>query len=231
MAALEHARQSAQEFPIISQKEARALGLTKCFTGKPCLRGHVAERWVGGGCIECGKIIRAKNAERTPALRAAWYQRNAESERARKAKRYAENPEKIREIKRRSAEKHRDKIKSYSREYYRKNHERLAQYGKSWRANNPEKRRILDRNRAAREQNAEGKFSVDDIKNLMSLQRSKCANCKGCLRHSYHIDHIIPLARGGTNWPKNLQLLCPPCNLRKNSKDPIDWAFENGRLV
>jgi 5-methylcytosine-specific restriction endonuclease McrA len=31
----------------------------------------------------------------------------------------------------------------------------------------------------------------------------------------FHIDHIIPVARGGTNHPDNLTLACPTCNLEK----------------
>jgi hypothetical protein len=39
---------------IISRDEARALGLKRFFTGKPCRRGHIAERSVSGGtCREC----------------------------------------------------------------------------------------------------------------------------------------------------------------------------------
>lgn len=37
-----------------SAKEARALGVTRYFTGKPCKRGHVSPRRTScGGCIEC----------------------------------------------------------------------------------------------------------------------------------------------------------------------------------
>lgn len=78
---------------------------------------------------------------------------------------------------------------------------------------------------------AEGKYTKKDIRQLMSAQRSKCANCKTPLKNGYHIDHIIPLISGGTNWPSNLQLLCPKCNCSKGAKDPIDWAQENGRLL
>jgi 5-methylcytosine-specific restriction endonuclease McrA len=33
-----------------------------------------------------------------------------------------------------------------------------------------------------------------------------------------HIDHVIPLAEGGTNALSNLQLLCAKCNLAKGKK-------------
>lgn len=37
---------------------ARARGLTTYFTGKPCLRGHIAKRWTGNGvCQTCFKAI------------------------------------------------------------------------------------------------------------------------------------------------------------------------------
>ena len=42
---------------------------------------------------------------------------------------------------------------------------------------------------------------------------------------------IKPLARGGTNQRTNLQLLCPPCNLSKSAKDPIDFMQSRGFLL
>jgi 5-methylcytosine-specific restriction endonuclease McrA len=41
----------------------------------------------------------------------------------------------------------------------------------------------------------------------------------------------MPLARGGTNHRRNIQILCPSCNLRKGWKHPIDFAQEMGRLL
>jgi hypothetical protein len=41
---------------IISRKEAKARGLVRYFTGKPCRHGHVAERYLNSGsCVDCQK--------------------------------------------------------------------------------------------------------------------------------------------------------------------------------
>jgi hypothetical protein len=45
---------SQEGHTIISRAEARALGLKRFFTGKPCRRGHIADRYVRGWtCREC----------------------------------------------------------------------------------------------------------------------------------------------------------------------------------
>lgn len=33
-----------------------------------------------------------------------------------------------------------------------------------------------------------------------------------------HVDHIVPLARGGADSEENLQLLCRTCNLHKGAR-------------
>ncbi len=79
--------------------------------------------------------------------------------------------------------------------------------------------------------NADGFYDKDYPKKLYILQKKKCANCKKSLKGKWHLDHITPIARGGTNWTWNLQILCPHCNCSKNAKDPFIWARENGRLL
>jgi len=43
-----------------------------------------------------------------------------------------------------------------------------------------------------------------------------CVACGG--RQQLHIDHIVPVAKGGVTDASNLQLLCAVCNLRKGAR-------------
>ncbi len=45
---------------------------------------------------------------------------------------------------------------------------------------------------------------------------ARCAIC-GATNGPWHIDHVFPFSKGGTNAPDNLQVLCAPCNLRKGA--------------
>ena len=75
---------------IISRDEARALGLKRFFTGKPCKRGHVAERWAcgggGGECVECslenGRKYRAADPERAREKWRKWRTAKLQRDRA-----------------------------------------------------------------------------------------------------------------------------------------------------
>jgi len=41
-----------------------------------------------------------------------------------------------------------------------------------------------------------------------------------CGRTAEHVDHIQPIARGGSDQRANVQALCAACNLRKGD-DPL----------
>jgi len=57
---------------------------------------------------------------------------------------------------------------------------------------------------------------------LIARDRGQCANCGanivGELRGVVHVDHIIPLFRGGCNDIVNLQILCDACNRQKSAE-------------
>jgi len=51
----------------------------------------------------------------------------------------------------------------------------------------------------------------------------ECAYCKTCLAEKYHIDHVLPISRGGNNNMNNLVVSCAACNLSKGQKLLGEW--------
>lgn len=202
---------------IISRAEANAAGLPRYFTGKPCKHGHVAERYTSyGGCVPCAFGFAYSYRERDPEWWASYM-----------AKWREENPGKPREYYWNEPEKYRKR----SRQNYHENKPRHRANNRRYKRENPEANVAREQRRRARERNAPGDHTADDVKRIYRQQRGRCLNCRASLKDGYHVDHIVPLARGGSNWPGNLQLLCPPCNIAKGAKDPIEWAQKNGRLL
>ena len=83
------------EIKIISRDEAKAQGLKRYFTGKPCKYGHVVERYATSkGCVECAsgyyRTQYEANPEKVHASSRAWKEANPEKVRAKKTKRYKE---------------------------------------------------------------------------------------------------------------------------------------------
>jgi len=100
-----------------------------------------------------------------------------------------------------------------------------------WDAENPEKKNANVRNRRARKAGNGGTHTADDIAALLVRQKGRCAECGTPLKKKYDVDHIKPIALGGSNDRRNLQLLCGPCNRAKGAKHPLRFAQEKGRLL
>lgn len=81
----------------------------------------------------------------------------------------------------------------------------------------------------ARKLNAEGQYSASDVKRIFSAQKGRCACCGK--KKKLTVDHIVPLTKGGSNWPRNLQGLCLNCNSQKNARDPIEFMRDRGALL
>ena len=181
--------------------------------------------------IKYRKEYYARNASAIAIKDRIYREANREHIACRKAEYSKRNAEKIKEYR----YKKRDISAAVFKAYREKNAEKIRESAKAYRAANPEKMAENWRNRRARKRSAEGSHTSADIRAIFLAQRGLCANCETKLfksgKQKYHVDHIMPLSRGGSNWPSNLQCLCPACNLSKNAKDPIKWAQENGRLL
>ena len=231
---------------IISRKEAKQKNLKRYFTGKPCLRNHIAERLVSTkSCVECNKIHEKK-----------YYSNpHVKSKRAEKDKRYKNNnSEKIRERDRKRSKtpeykarakeyNQRDYVKEkrriYNIEYREKNSERLKEkdrlYAKNVRRKNPQNRikeNIRRRMLLALKNNSKS-LSLEnllgcEIKFLIQYLEKKFLKGMSWNNHGeWHIDHIKPCASFDLSklseqkkcfYYKNLQPLWAKDNLSKGAK-------------
>lgn len=188
---------------IPSLNEAKKLGKSRYFTGRPCKNGHVAERRVKGRqCVECAK---EKDLETRP--KRIEYFKNYQKK----------NPDKAREASRKYNSNNREKRREENAKRRKRPDQKL-------------KRAQWQRARENSKRGFGGRVSREEIEEIRQSQKNKCAECRAKLK-DYHVDHIVPVCLGGSSDKSNLQLLCPPCNLRKGSKDPYEWAEENGRLL
>jgi 5-methylcytosine-specific restriction endonuclease McrA len=184
-------------------------------------------------CIaECSKAWYEKNREASLGKKAEYHALNKDKIKIRKIAYYKSNPDKLirqSEMSRTYRKRNPVTAKASAKRYYLTNLNKIKEYGKAWTALNRDKKRVYKNNRRCREQS--GRLSSDIVRRLLELQEGKCVSCKLPLGVNYHIDHIIPLVRGGLNIDSNVQLLHSTCNLQKGGKDPILYMQELGYLL
>lgn len=200
--------------PIVNRADAEINGLKYFFTGSPCIRGHIDQRFTSSrGCKTCSAQNRSKwrkeNHDRDKKISAKWRGANLEHKKAYQSRWDAENPH-------------------YKGYWYSINKDKKNEYVSEWQRQNPEKRSASERRRRGKLKNAKGTHTAQDVKDIYASQGGECVYCGADLSEGYHVDHIMPLVLGGSNWPENLQCLCPTCNLRKGPKHPDDWHKEIG---
>lgn len=120
----------------------------------------------------------------------------------------------------------------YWRTYRLRHPDKIRVSTNRWRAANPDKMRATWHRRRTAKASSEGSWTKEDIERIRLHQRNKCACCRVSFRKTgCEVDHIKPLARGGSNWPSNLQLMCKSCNSRKQAQDPLVFMRKQGRLL
>lgn len=130
-------------------------------------------------------------------------------------------------------EENADKVKEYSRKHYRnggrqrgidayrENPEKRLATNAKWAADNPEKIAQIRSRRRAYKYGTRASASCPRLQAVYIIARF--------LRDHGHdavVDHIVPLARGGTDTWDNLQVLTARENARKGAK--LDYAVAPG---
>jgi 5-methylcytosine-specific restriction protein A len=56
---------------------------------------------------------------------------------------------------------------------------------------------------------------------VAAKQEWRCGECKLLLEAAYEVDHIVPLAAGGSNEESNLRALCRRCHGLKTFRERL----------
>lgn len=232
-------------------------GLTRTLD---CFWSRYNRKGLESHCKDCKKCYqrsyRAKDRARFYSATQAWRNRNREHikeyNRQYRAEHAEELSEKEKEARANMTPEERVEKSEKAKEYYHKNRDILLKnargyyfdnldknredrqaYSREWTRKNPDKRQAQHALRKARKRNPDGVIeSLPSRNEILSEQGGMCAYCKAKGKSvEWHLDHIMPLARGGHHTADNVQVLCAPCNMSKKAKHPLDFASEQGRLL
>jgi 5-methylcytosine-specific restriction endonuclease McrA len=199
------------------------------------------ERYASGGCKPCKAKHHASNREARSKQRREHYAENREAvlERSRawaaehpeymreKGRRFhAANPEYAREASRRWRDEHPEQaayMREYGARYYEANRDGVrARHRLNYEANRAGANLRVVRRRV-RQREAVPVGRVDEVRAYEAgLRRAQVEyRARGI---DTHVDHIVPLARGGEHVPENLRLIRAADNLRK--KDKLDAELD-----
>ena len=182
------------------------------------------------------------NKERMNAYdRTRYGDRNKEGARRSYYRRKSENPELLKQQKAASYQKRKEWYRAYQRIWRDKNFEKIAardrlyhqthpevgkRSRKNWALRNRAKIREYENARRIRKMNAAADL-VGVREFYIRIENQDVLNCTYCgkliTRPDVHVDHIVPLSKGGEHAPNNLAVSCPKCNFSKNNRLLKEW--------
>ena len=139
----------------------------------------------------------------------------------------AANPGKDQEYKRNYYDANKRDVIERARRHYDANRDEVIKQVRRYQIANPGKRRAIARvasqRRRARASNQLGlqEVTAEVIGQRFGLFGHVCAYCGAS--GELHVDHFIPIAKGGSHAPENIVPACPSCNRRKNASEPEHW--------
>jgi len=110
-----------------------------------------------------------------------------------------------------------EKVREQGRRKYWRDPEKQNARASEWRKENPEKDRSYTHTRRALKKQGGGSFTASEWKALCEQYDNKCCY-PGCDRTDLHMDHVIPLSKGGSSDISNIQPLCGYHNMSKGTK-------------
>lgn len=164
-------------------------------------------------------------------------------ERTRYLKWYENNKQRVVDYQRKYKKDNPIATKKERQKYNKNNKEKIATIGKKWRENNRKKMATLKREWRIKNPTKDAEYNhkrrsllkdlltSEDINDILVKSKLKCYWCGTCCREGHHLDHYMPLSKGGKNIKDNIVVACPACNLSKGAKLPAEYANTKGRLL
>ena len=222
---LEHRRQYSQQRQkdpayVAAERKRAKVRYDRTRVPRLCLdcQTDISER--GNRALRCQPCVlelrRAKNRAYQRQLQLTYAGKASQREAARRSK---AKPE------------HQRRDRDYKRAYYRANPDFRARISEQ-RAS-PDGRKYqneYNRRRRARKVNQLGIITDYVRAKLDTIKRCGVCYERFSKSNPKHIDHVMPIARGGLHDNGNLQVLCRSCNSSKHARDPVEFAREHGRL-
>lgn len=184
-------------------------------------------------CKQCGASIDHLNgkAKFCPGeCRNRWYAANDREGYNAKARAFQSSP-KGKATRRAYLQANADKRQAWARQNRQKNPERYAQYWKQWAEANREAVAEVGRMRRARQKGNPDSIGVSvwEWRKILNRSRGHCYYC-GVKADVIHMDHVVPLAKGGRHAPANVVVACSHCNLTKHAMFLSVWKYRRLRL-
>lgn len=127
-------------------------------------------------------------------------------------------------------QQNRDRMLVLSTEWRAENQEKMRLYRRKWQKLNPDSGRRTSAAYLARKLGTDVRLVTRrDLERLIYRHRGLCAYCQ--LKPWKHIDHVIPLARGGRHAIGNLLPACQDCNQSKGAKLLAGWEITRLSMV
>jgi 5-methylcytosine-specific restriction endonuclease McrA len=154
---------------------------------------------------------------------------NRDKIRAYNVKAYWRDPAKSRSLARKYAEAHAPERCLKAKAYYEKNAEYIKARQRAAYAEHPETFRVHLYKRRARQHDAaigtDRKAYASFIRQVRTAKSLSCYWCNKTIpKGKRHIDHIVPIAKGGADSVENLAASCARCNQTKKAKLPHEFS-------
>jgi hypothetical protein len=174
-------------------------------------------------CRVCFARYHEENRDSIIEKQARYRAEHKDRERERKVRYQAENNDRLREYRARYNQENRDNIRECKARYRAENRdivrEKQARYREEHRDSINKKAVRYNAFRRSRS----GSFTLEDLDRMVEEQNFRCFYCRMLLIDS-HLEHKLPLCRGGTNDPSNLCMSCAACNLHKHAKTAEEFV-------